>query len=57
MLNLINRIFIHLYWVVLLGFNTSNFMHNEALRRNRWIRALIIVNLIVAIGTFIAIFK
>jgi hypothetical protein len=56
MLGVISRIFICLYWVVLLGFNASNFVHNEALRRNKWICALIVVNFIVAVITFILIF-
>lgn len=58
MLSIITKIFICLYWVVLIGHNIYNYgkMSLEAKNRNKWIKALIIVNAIVIILTFISIF-
>lgn len=56
--SIITKVFICLYWVVLIGHNIYNFgkMSPEAQKRNYWIKALIIVNAIVIIFTFICIF-
>lgn len=58
MLGIITRIFICLYWVVLIGFNIRNYvnMPKEARKRNLWIKMLIIVNAIVVLCTAISIF-
>ena len=58
MINLLAKIFICLYWIVLIGHNCYNFgkMSPEARRRNWWIKALIIVNAIVIIFTLASIF-
>ena len=58
MLGIVTRIFICLYWVVLIGFNIRNYinMPNEARQRNKWIIALIVVNAIVVLFTAISIF-
>ena len=55
-LNIITRIFICLYWVVLIGFNIRNFLSMEASKRNAWIYALIGVNAAVIVLTFLSIF-
>ena len=59
MLSIITKIFICLYWVVLIGHNIYNFckMPEEAKKRNYWIKALIIVNFIVILLTLYGIFK
>lgn len=58
MWGIFTRIFICLYWVVLIGFNIRNYknMPQEARERNRWIVYLIIVNAIVILFTFVGIF-
>ena len=58
MLGIITRIFICLYWVVLIGFNIRNYinMPKETRKRNLWIKMLIIVNAIVVLCTAISIF-
>ena len=58
MLGIITRIFICLYWVVLIGFNIRNYinMPKEVRKRNLWIKMLIIVNAIVVLCTAISIF-
>lgn len=56
--SILTKIFICLYWVVLIGLNLYNYgkMSPEAKIKNNWIKALIIVNAIVIIFTFISIF-
>lgn len=56
--NIITKVFICLYWVVLIGHNIYNFgkMSPDARKRNYWIKALILVNAIVIGFTFICIF-
>lgn len=56
MLGIVTRIFICLYWVVLIGFNIRNFLSMEASKRNAWIYALIGVNAAVIALTFLSIF-
>lgn len=57
MFEIITKIFICLYWLVLIGHNIYNFknMPKEARKRNIWIKVLIFVNFIVIILTFISI--
>ena len=57
MLDIIGKVFICLYWVVLICFNIRNFMATEAQKRNIFIYLLIIVNFIVIIFTGINIFR
>lgn len=56
MINIITKIFICLYWIVLICFNIRNFVATEASKRNKFIYLLIVVNAIVIIFTFISIF-
>ena len=58
MLSIWTKIFICLYWVVLVGHNIYNYgkMSPDAKKRNYWIKALIIVNAIVIVLTAITIF-
>ena len=57
-INILTKCFICLYWIVLIGHNIYNFgkMSPEAKKRNWWIKALILVNAIVIVFTFICIF-
>ena len=59
MLSIITKIFICLYWVVLISHNIYNFckMPEKTKKRNYWIKALIIVNFVVILLTFVGIFK
>ena len=57
MLDILCRIFICLYWVVLICFNIRNFIATEAKKRNVFIYLLIIVNAIVVAFTFFNIFR
>ena len=57
MLDILGRIFICLYWVVLICFNIRNFLATEAKKRNIFIYLLIVVNFIVIIFTGINIFR
>ena len=57
MIDIISRILICLYWIVLICFNIRNFKQMEAAKRNVFIYLLIIVNALVIIATFIGIFK
>lgn len=57
MLDILGRIFICLYWVVLICFNIRNFMATEAKKRNIFIYLLIAVNFIVIVCTFLNIFR
>ena len=57
MLDILGRIFICLYWVVLICFNIRNFKATEAKKRNIFIYLLIAVNFIVIVCTFLNIFK
>ena len=57
MIDIIGRIFICLYWIVLICFNIRNFIATETAKRNIFIYFLIIVNAIVIIFTFLNIFK
>ena len=58
MLSILTRIFICLYWVVLICFNIRNYynMTEEAKQRNKFIVALIVVNAIVILFTLLQIF-
>ena len=56
MISILTKVFICLYWVVLLGFNIRNFNNTEANKRNKIIYALILVNAIVVVFTAIGIF-
>ena len=56
MINILTKIFICLYWIVLICFNIRNFIATEASKRNKFIYLLIFVNAIVIIFTFISIF-
>lgn len=58
MISIITKIFIMLYWIVLILHNIYNFkkMPEEARKRNFWIKLLIIVNFIVIVLTAISIF-
>ena len=56
MINILTKIFICLYWIVLISFKIRNFVATEASKRNKFIYLLIIVNAIVIIFTFISIF-
>ena len=56
-MDIIGRIFICLYWVVLICFNIRNFMATEAKKRNIFIYLLIAVNAIVILCTFLNIFS
>lgn len=58
MINLLAKIFICFYWIVLIGHNIYNYRKTpiEARKRNYWIKALIFINLLVIIFTAIAIF-
>ena len=56
MINILTKIFICLYWIVLICFNIRNFVATEASKRNQFIYLLIIVNAIVIIFTFVSIF-
>lgn len=55
---LITKIFICVYWIVLMGHNLYNFgkLSKEAKKRNKWIKILICVNGIIIIFTFVSIF-
>lgn len=55
---LVTKIFICVYWIVLIGHNLYNFgkLSEEAKKRNQWIKILILVNGIVIILTFVSIF-
>lgn len=57
-LSIITKVFICLYWIVLIGHNLYNFgkMSPDARKRNYWIKALILVNAIVIGFTFTCIF-
>lgn len=57
MFDILCRIAICLYWVVLICFNIRNFIAMEAQKRNIFIYLLIIVNFIVIILTGINIFR
>lgn len=57
MIDILGRIFICLYWVVLICFNVRNFIATEAQKRNIFIYLLIIVNAIVIVFTFLNIFR
>ena len=57
MIDIIGRIFICLYWIVLICFNIRNFIATEAAKRNIFIYFLIIVNAIVIIFAFLNIFS
>lgn len=58
MINIITKILIALYWVVLICFNIRNFRHmeKEAKDRNKYIYALILVNASVIIFCILTIF-
>ena len=58
MINLLAKIFIGFYWIILVGHNIYNYRKTpiEARKRNYWIKALIVVNLLVIIFTAIVIF-
>lgn len=57
MIDILGRVFICLYWVVLICFNIRNCMTTEATKRNKFIYLLIIVNAIVIAFTFLNIFR
>ena len=57
MLDIIGKVFICLYWVVLICFNIRNFTATEAQKRNIFIYLLIAVNFVVIIFTFLNIFR
>lgn len=57
-MNIILKVFICLYWIVLIGHNLYNYgkMSPEARARNWWIKSLIGVNAIVIALTIVVIF-
>ncbi len=57
MIDILGRIFICLYWIVLICFNIRNCVATEAKKRNIFIYLLIVVNFIVIVFTFLNIFR